>query len=297
MQASTTIQKDLLILHLTVLVWGFTGILGKLITIDAIPLVWIRVAIASLTLLVYIAITGYKSLFVSKIKIAKYLATGGIVAIHWILFFHAIKISTVSVALVALSAATLFTSIIEPLIKGKSILIQDVVIGLCIIVGIVMIFKFETNYTLGIIVGLCSAVGSALFATINSTLVKGNDPKIIGFYELLGAFIWVSLYQLFTGNLSLNNLNISPTDWLWLGLLGTVCTALAYVAGVRVMRSLSAFRVALVTNLEPVYGILLAFLIFGTSEQMTTGFYIGTLIILSAIFIYPIYKKKKGLVH
>lgn len=297
MQDNRNVQQDLFILHLTVIVWGFTGILGKLITVDAIPLVWFRVGIASITLCIFIAATELKSLKISRIKILKYLATGGVVALHWILFFHAIKISTVSVALVALSATTLFASVIEPLVKRKSILIQDVFVGFCIILGIVMIFKFETDYTLGIIVGLCSAAGAALFSTINSTLVPNNDPKVIGFYELLGAFIWVSLYQIATGNFDMKMLEIGKSDWIWLFCLGTICTALAYVAGVKVMRSLSAFRVALVTNLEPVYGIVLAYLIFGTSEQMTTGFYVGTFIILSAIFIYPVYKKRKGLVH
>ncbi len=297
MKEPNYIRKDLFILHLTVIVWGFTGILGKLITIDAIPLVWFRVGIASLTLFAYIGFTDLSKLKVNRIKIIKYIATGGIVALHWILFFHAIKLSTVSVALVALSAATLFTSIIEPLIKGKSIFLQDVIVGLFIISGIVLIFKFETQYTIGIIVGLLSAIGAALFATINSTLVKNNDPKIIGFYELLGAFLWVTLYQLITRNLSLELLNINKSDWLWLVCLGTICTAIAYVAGVKVMRSLSAFRVALITNLEPVYGILLAYLIFGTSEHMTGGFYAGSILILTAIFVYPIYKKRKGIVH
>ncbi|MEE1885254.1 DMT family transporter [Pedobacter flavus] len=297
MKNSNPIQKDLIILHLTVMVWGFTGILGKLITIDAIPLVWFRVGIASLTLFIYIAITGIKRLAIDKTKILKYLATGGVVAIHWILFFYSIKLSTVSVALVALSAATLFTSIIEPLIKGNKILIQDVVVGLIIISGILLIFKFESQYFWGIITGLFAAIGSALFATINSTLVKNNDPKIIGFYELLGAFIWVSLYQIFAGELNFDTLILKGDDWIWLISLGTICTALAYVAGVKVMRSLSAFRVALITNLEPVYGIVLAYLIFGNSEQMTYGFYAGTLLILVAIFGYPIYKKKRSLVH
>ncbi|RZL14562.1 MAG: EamA family transporter [Pedobacter sp.] len=288
--------RDLFILHLTVVVWGFTGILGRLISIDAVHLVWYRVGIASLSLLIYFILTK-KKLKVTPKQLIQYFLTGGVVAIHWILFFYAIKVSTVSVALVALSAATLFTSIIEPLVKKKKILIQDVIIGLVIISGIILIFKFESQYTLGIAAGLLSAVGSALFATINSTLVQKNDAKVIGFYELAGAFTWVCIYRLFDGSLLKESLDLTVKDWFYLVILGTVCTALAYVAGVTVMRSLSAFRVALITNLEPVYGIVLAFIFFGSGEQMTNGFYIGTLLILSAIFLYPIYKKRKGIDH
>ncbi|RYG03936.1 MAG: EamA family transporter [Chitinophagaceae bacterium] len=288
--------KDLLILHLTVVVWGFTGILGRLISIDAVQLVWYRVGIASVTLLFYF-LASKKDIAVTRKQLLQYFLTGAIVAVHWILFFYAIKVSTVSVALIALSAATLFTSIIEPLVKKKTILLSDVVIGLLIIAGIFLIFKFESQYTLGIIIGLLSAVASASFATINSTLVQKKDARIIGFYELSGAFLWVTIYRIYDGSLLEETFNLSTNDWIYLTILGTICTALAYVAGVTVMRSLSAFRVALITNLEPVYGIILAFIFFGSSEQMTTGFYAGSILILSAIFVYPIYKKRRGIAH
>lgn len=293
---SSNTNKNLFILHIAVFIWGFTGILGRLISIGAMQLVWYRVSIAAITLLLFFLFSG-KSLKISRKKLVQYLLTGGIVAFHWILFFYAIKISTVSVALVALSAATLFTSIIEPLFKKKSILPQDVFIGFLIICGIFMIFKFESQYTLGIIVGLISAVASAMFATINSILVQKEDARIIGFYELAGAALWVTVFRLIDGSMLTETFQLSTPDWLYLMLLGTVCTAVAYVAGVTVMRTLSAFRVALITNLEPVYGIILAFLFFGSDEQMTGGFYAGTLLILSALFFYPLYKKRKGIAH
>lgn len=289
-------NKDLFILHLTVLVWGFTGILGRLISIGALQLVWYRVFIASVSLLLFFLFTG-KSLKISRKKLIQYLATGGIVAVHWVLFFYAIKVSTVSVALVALSSVTLFTSILEPIFKKKSILPQDVFIGFLIICGIFMIFKFESQYTLGIVVGLISAVAAALFSTVNSILVQKEDARIIGFYELSGAVLWVTLFRLIDGSMAIETFHLSIHDWLYLIVLGTICTAVAYVAGVTVMRSLSAFRVALVTNLEPVYGIVLAFMFFGAEEQMTAGFYAGTLLILSALFFYPLYKKRKGIAH
>ncbi|RZL22810.1 MAG: DMT family transporter, partial [Pedobacter sp.] len=285
--------KNLLILHLTVFVWGFTGVLGKLISIDAVPMVWYRVLIASVTLYAWFLATG-KNIKISKKQFIQFFLTGGIVAIHWIFFFHAIKVSTVSVTLVCLSSFTLFTAILEPLIKKQPISIGDIFIGLLIIIGIYMIFKFESQYTLGIIFGLLAAVASSFFSTINSTFVQKSEPSIIGFYELLGALFWITLYRIYDGSLVSMPFNLSAKDWFYIAVLGTLCTSVAYVAGVSVMRTLSAFRTALVTNLEPVYGIILAFVFFKDKEQMTGGFYIGALIILSSIFLYPIYKRRRN---
>ena len=286
-------RKNLLILHFTVLIWGFTGVLGKVISIDAVPLVWYRVLIATSTLFAWFLITK-KNIKISRKQFLQFFFTGAIVAIHWIFFFHAIKVSTVSVTLVCLSSFTLFTAILEPLIKKQPIQMGDILIGLIIILGIYMIFKFEGQYTLGIIFGLLAAVASSLFSTINSTLVQKSEPSIIGFYELVGGLFWITLYRLYDGSLMNSSFNLNINDWLYIGILGTLCTSVAYVAGVSVMRTLSAFRVALVTNLEPVYGILLAFIFFKDREQMTAGFYFGAAIILSAIFLYPIYKKRKN---
>jgi len=285
--------KNLFILHLTVFVWGFTGILGALISINAVQLVWYRVGIASISLFAYFLFSK-TDIKVSRSKFIKFFLTGGVVAIHWILFFHSIKVANVSVALICLSSVTLFIAILEPLVKKQTISKGDIFIGLVIILGIYLIFKFESKYTTGIIFGLLSALAASIFATINSTLVQKTDASIIGFYELTGAFFWVTLLRLFDGALAKETFSLSISDWGYLILLGTVCTALAYVAGVAVMRTISAFRVALITNLEPVYGIILAFILFGTKEQMTGGFYLGSLLILAAVFVYPIYKKRRS---
>jgi drug/metabolite transporter (DMT)-like permease len=285
-------KKSLIILHLTVFIWGFTGILGKLITIDAVPMVWYRVLIATSTLFLWFICTK-KNIKISKKQFTQFFLTGGIVAIHWIFFFHAIKVSTVSVTLVCLSSFTLFTAILEPLIKKQPILLADIIVGLIIILGIYLIFKFETQYTLGIIFGLLAAFASSLFATINSTLIHKSEASIIGFYELVGGLFWITLYRLYDGSLLNNPFNLTLNNWISLAILGTLCTSVAYVAGVSVMRNLSAFRVALITNLEPVYGIILAYIFFKNNEEMTTGFYIGATMILGTIFLYPIYKKRK----
>ncbi|MCX2574762.1 DMT family transporter [Pedobacter sandarakinus] len=284
-------KKNLLVLHLTVLIWGFTGVLGKVISIDAVPMVWYRVLIATTTLFAWFLLTK-KNITISRKQFFQFFFTGAIVAIHWIFFFHAIKVSTVSVTLVCLSSFTLFTAILEPVIKKQPIHLGDVFIGCLIIIGIYMIFKFESQYTLGIIFGLLAALASSLFSTINSTLVQKSEPAIIGFYELIGGLFWITLYRFYDGSLLNMHFNLNLNDWFYLTILGTLCTSVAYVAGVSVMRTLSAFRVALVTNLEPVYGIILAFIFFKDKEQMTGGFYLGAAIVLASVFLYPIYKRR-----
>ncbi len=287
------VQKNLLILHLTVFVWGFTGVLGKVISIEAVPMVWYRVLIASVALLPWFYFSK-TSIRISRKQFIQFFLTGAIVAIHWIFFFHSIKVSTVSVTLVCLSSFTLFTAILEPLIKKHPIRLSDILAGLLIIAGIYTIFKFESQYTAGIVFGLLAAVASSLFSIINSTFVQKSEPAIIGFYELIGGLCWITLYRLYDGSLLHTHFNLSLNNWIYLLILGTFCTAAAYVAGVSVMRTLSAFRVALITNLEPVYGIVLAYLFFKDKEQMTGGFYIGACIILATVFLYPVYQKRRS---
>jgi drug/metabolite transporter (DMT)-like permease len=285
------VSKNLIILHVTVFIWGFTGILGALITIDAVSLVWYRVLIAFISLYGYLL---YKkvTIRVSSDAFFKLFFTGAIVAAHWILFFKSIKLSTVSVTLVTLSSLTLFTAILEPLLKRQKISRVEIFTGLLIISGIYMIFKFESRYSAGIICGLLSALCASIFSIINSKQIQNRPAPIISFYELIGAWFWVSIYLLISEGLKAP-VALSISDLFFLFILGTICTSLAYVAGVAVMKELSAFRVALITNLEPVYGIILAFIFFGKKEQMTPGFYAGAIIVLGTIFLYPYLKNIK----
>jgi len=285
------VSKNLIILHVTVFIWGFTGILGALISIDAVYLVWYRVLIAFISLYGYIL---YKkvSIRVSRDAFLKLFFTGAIVAAHWILFFQSIKLSTVSVTLVTLSSLTLFTAILEPLLKKQKISGLEIFTGLLIISGIYMIFKFESRYSTGIICGLLSALCASIFSIINSQQIQKRPAPVISFYELIGAWVWVSIYLLISEGLKAP-VSLNSSDLFFLFILGTICTSLAYVAGVAVMKELSAFRVALITNLEPVYGIILAFMFFGKKEQMTPGFYAGAIIVLGTIFLYPYLKNIK----
>src|ERR1700744_1871646 len=217
--APAPLNKNLLILHFTVFIWGFTGILGKLISIDAVPLVWYRVLIASVSLFLYFNFnkTTFK---VSKRTFFQLACTGALVGGHWILFFLSIKLSTVSISLVCLSSITLFTAIFEPLINKKRISKLEIIAGLLIIAGILIIFKFESHYTKCIIAGLSSAVCASLFSIINARQVKKHEAPVIAFYELSGAFIWISLYLLFTGGYN-QNMVLKPSDLGYLLLLGT----------------------------------------------------------------------------
>lgn len=283
-------HRNLFILHFTVLIWGFTGILGSLISISSLHLVWYRVLIAAATLFVYQLVIKEK-LTISIKQILKFMGVGVLVGLHWVMFFHAIKISTVSVALVSLSSLTLFTAILEPIFNKKKLSPSDIIVGLIIIFGIYLIFKFEFKYWEGILMGLGAAACASVFSIFNGKMVKSTSPSIITFYEMIGAFIGLSIVLGCTGQFN-DSLILSTSDLLYLLLLGSVCTALAYVLGVAVMKELSAFTVALVTNLEPVYGILLAIFLLGSNEKMSSGFYAGAVIILGAVFVYPMLKRK-----
>ena len=284
------ISKNVWILHLTVLICGFTGILGVLIQVSALHLVWYRVLIAALSLLVYFLIKR-KSIKITRRQLIQYLITGGLVGLHWVLFFESIKVSTVSVTLVCLSSVTLFTALLEPIVKKQKIAGVDILTGIVIIAGIYLIFTFETDYLLGIILGIIAAFLASIFSIVNSNLIKKGSAPLISFYEMLGASIWISLYMLITNRFDAG-LVLQQSDLFFLILLGTVCTAAAYVMAVAVMKELSAFTVALATNLEPIYGIILALIFFGSNEKMSLGFYAGAIIVLGTVLLYPYVKKR-----
>ncbi len=285
------LNKNLIILHLTVFIWGFTAILGQLISIAALELVWYRMLIACISLLIYHLWTK-KSLKISRKDLGKLIGIGGIVALHWFFFYHSIKTSTISVALVCLSSSALFTSLLSPFYTKLKTSALDLIIGLVIIVGIILIFHFETNYTSGIIYGLLASLMASIFTILNEKAVKKIEAASISFYEMLGGLAFLSAYMSLNPGAEHFQMQISNADLFYLIILGTVCTAIAYVFGVAVMKELSAYTVVLTTNLEPLYGIVLAYLIFGSKELMSAGFYQGAALILVAVFSYPLIKSK-----
>jgi len=278
-------------LHITVVIFGLTGVLGKLITADSYLLVWYRVGIAVVCLLGYFAFTKF-SLKVSKNELIKILLVGIVIAVHWVTFFEAIKQSNVSVALVCFSSSTLFTALLEPLFFRRRIKAYELIFGVLIIVGLYFIFSFEFKYLVGMILSVVSAALASLFTVCNGILIKKTRAKLISFYELLGAFIIVSIYLLITNKGDLTQFAVPVVDLKWLIILGTICTAFAFIMSVEVMKKISPYTVTISVNLEPIYSILLALIIWPETETMSLGFYMGTVIVIATIFLNAVFKKK-----
>jgi len=285
------LNNNLLKLHFTVFIWGFTAVLGQLISKSALILVWYRLLIACIALFLFLR-ASKTPIRVDWKSGLKFIGIGVLVALHWVLFYHSIKVSKISVTLVALSSITLFTGILDPLFNRRKIFWLDILVGLFIMSGIVLIFKFESQYSLGTILGLGAAFLASLFTIFNSWEAKKNNTVMISFYELAGGFVFLSLYLFFHHDINLANLKLDRSDLVYLMILGIICTAFAYVMAFTVMRTLSPFTVNLITSLEPVYGILLAFLIFGKSETLKPGFYIGGFIILASVLLHPLLKNR-----
>lgn len=283
---------NLLLLHIVVFIFGFTGILGKLIETDSDLLVWWRmlIAAASIALFAYPAGKIVKPIWVNA---GAYLGVGFLIAAHWVTFFQAIKISNVSVTLACLSAASLFTAILEPIFFKRRVDAFELVFGAMVVSGLALIFSFETEYATGIIVALISAFLASLFTVINGRLIQNDNSYRISLVEMIGGVVGISIWLALSGKLDSSMIDIPASDWFWIIILGVICTAFAFVASVKVMEELTPFTVSLTINLEPVYGIVLAFFIFGSDEKMTLGFYAGTVLILAALYLNALKKKGK----
>jgi drug/metabolite transporter (DMT)-like permease len=281
--------KSYLHLHFIVFVWGFTAVLGKLISLDAMPLVWFRMLLAVGFILVYIGITK-TSLKVPRKTLLGLLLAGLIIALHWFTFFKAIKVSNISVTLACLSTGAFFASLLEPIFYGRKIIWYEVLFGIIVFLGLYIIFNIDGHFINGIVLALSSAFLSALFSMINGKYAKEYNPSVISFYELLGGVLFFSVYLWCSGSFNSNFFAISKSDWVYLIVLSTFCTAYAFIASVKVMQFLSPYTVMLTINLEPIYGIILAVIVFKETEKMSVNFYIGALIILSTVILNGILK-------
>ncbi|GAB1307357.1 DMT family transporter [Urechidicola sp. KH5] len=287
---------DYLHLHFIIFIWGFTAILGALISIEAIPLVWFRMGLASILLFIFFIVTK-RSLRISKKMLWRYVLGGIIIALHWITFFQAIKSSNVSVGLITMSTGAFFTSLIEPVFFKRKIKSSELLLGLLVIIGLYIIFKVEGNYTLGIVYGLISSFLSALFSVSNGLYVQKNNPLTISFYQLFFGVLFITVILGVQGGFSADFFALSSTDWMYLFILASICTAYAFSASVKVMKVLRPFTVMLSINLEPVYGILLALWLFPEKETMPSNFYFGALIVLFSVILNGIIKSRKSLMN
>jgi len=287
--------KDYLHLHFLVLIWGFTAILGLLITIPPVEVVFYRTLIASagLALLLYFQKLSFA---LGKQGVLKLLLTGILIAGHWILFFGSARVSTASVCLAGMATTSFWTSFLEPLVLKTRIKWFEVMLGVVVIIGLYIIFHFEFNHALGLAMALVSAFLAALFTVINARFAKVYHHHQVTFYEMVGACLSIALffpiYQATLAESGKLNLSLSSMDVVYISLLAIVCTVYAYSASIDLMKKISAFSVNLTINLEPVYGIILAVIIFGEKEKMHPGFYLGAAIILISVFAHPMLNKR-----
>ena len=284
--------KSYLHLHVIVFIWGFTAILGKLISLEALDLVWYRMLFASV-IMTFVVLLSKEKVKVPFNVLIGFIVSGIIIAAHWLTFYQAIKVSNVSITLACLSTGAFFASILEPIFYKRKVIWYELLFGVIVVIGLGIIFNVETKYTIGIYLAVTSAFLSALFSVINGKYAKEYNPNIISLYELSSGVFFISIYLFFAGSFTPAFFALSINDLIWLFLLSSICTAYAFSASVKVMKFLSPFTVMLTINLEPIYGIILALLIFDDTEEMTPLFYVGALLILITVIANGIVKSKK----
>ncbi len=282
----------LLRLHFIVFLWGFTAILGKLILADAHILVFYRMLFAAIFLYLYLRLIKKQSIKISKNLLFKLVGIGSVMAFHWLFFFQSIKVSNVSIALSCLSLSTLFASLIEPLVFRRKPDWVEVIIGIIIVICISLIFNAELKYKEGIIYGILCALFGTIFSVLNGKMFGKTSSGNIIFYEIAGGWLIISLFFLFTGQISSIS-EISYTDIALVLLLASVFTAYPMFESVKLMKFISPFTLILTVNLEPVYGIILAFFIFGASEHMSPVFYGASFVMIASIVVNGIIKSRR----
>lgn len=286
--------KNHLHLHFLVFIAGFTAVLGKLITIEAVSLVWYRMLIASVLMYVYIKVTK-KDISIDRKSLVKLSLAGIIIALHWITFFGAIDASNVSIALAMFSTGAFFASFIEPIIYKRQLIWYEILFGVIVVFGIYIIVESEMQYLKGIILGVVSAFFSSLFAVLNGKFLEKHSATKISFYEFISGVLFITIFLFFYGEgYSLEFFELKKTDIMYLIILASICTAYAFIASTYVMKYISPYTVVLTYNLEPIYGIILALLLFSESEKMSTNFYYGATIILGVVLFNGVLKNSKG---
>ena len=278
-------------LHFLVFIAGFTAILGELIVNPSEIIVWHRMLIASILTAFFMLITK-RSFKINLKLLLKYSVLGLIIALHWITFFEAIEQSNISLTLAMFSTAAFFTSILEPLLFKRKVIIYEVVLGFVVIAGVSIIFNAEFKYLYGIILGIFSALFASLFSVLNGIMIKNDNAIKISFYEFISGVIFITIYIFFSSDLSdLYIDDFLSLNYLYIFLLGTICTAYAFIASVYLLKFISPYSVVLTYNLEPIYGIILALIFFGNDEKMSFSFYLGLFLILASVIINMYVKK------
>lgn len=281
-------RKAYLQMHISILLWGFTGIFGKAIEMNAIMIVWYRMIISAVALIPFM-VKHKQFILPDKKRFASIIITGFVVCLHWLTFYASIKASNVSIALSCFASVSLFSALLEPLFYRKKINKQNIILALFVLVGIYIIFAFQQLYAMGIVLALISALLGALFTILNKIFVSNDEPAPVTFIELLSGFVFLSiLLPLILPAFNVSFQIPSKIDWVWLLLLSVVCTSVAFTLSLEALKKVSAFTMNLSVNLEPLYSIVLAIILFKENELLNNGFYIGAVIVISSVFIHSL---------
>lgn len=286
-------RADYLKLHFIVFLWGFSAILGKLVTIPAMEMILFRGLLAAAGMGIVIAATR-GTIEVSRTDLVRLLLIGAIVTLHWISFFGSARIANVSVSLVGFATNSLWAAMLEPWFNGNRVKKFELLLGTVVLTGLYIIFSFNFDYHAGLALGVLAGFTSALFSVFNARMVRRVSAFTITFWEMVGIVVTLSITLPLYAAISGNSLQLSPTieDWIYIALLAGVCSVYAYSVAVELMKKISVFLIQLTLNLEPLYGIIMAVIIFKQDEKMGWNFYLGTVIILSAVASYPMLKRR-----
>ena len=271
-------------LHIMVVILGLTGVFGKLISLSAIHLVFYRMGIAFISIAIFLYFK--KQLFsISKKDFFGLLAVGALVTFHWLCFFESIKVSTVSVAVVCLATSSLFSALIEPFFFKRKFLFYEVIMGIVVVVALAFIMGTETKYILGYFYGIIAALLATLFTLFNAKYINKVGAAKITMIEMLSGVIIISCILFYQQDYTVFTTTISISDLTYLIILGTLCTAMVFVWLTEIMRHITPYSLIMAINLEPVYSIIFALIIFGDNELMSSSFYFGSCVIIGIVFL------------
>ncbi len=285
--------KNLIHLHFLIFLWGFTSILAALIDLHPILIVWLRLLIAAILIFIFLFIFRKESFKLINSSVFSFFIGGLLISVHWYLFFYSIKISSISLTLSILSTASLMTSFLEPLIYKRPIKIHELLFGLIAIIGLITIFGIQSNSYFAIFISLICTLLSVLFSLLNGYLIKKHSSFKISLYEIIFGFFIISIIILFSDFKIPSLRSIKIMDWIFVFILGSICTAYAFVASIHILKSITPYTMMMSLNLEPVYGIFFSLIIFGEKEYMGIQFYVGALIIFLGVIGNILFKFKK----
>ena len=279
-------KKALLQLHTAVFLWGFTGVLGRTITLDSTMLVWWRMLITAVSLwILYILLGKAKKISWKGGLMISFIGT--ILALHWVCFYASIKLANVTIALTCLSTTALIAALIEPLIIRKKFDIAEIFLGLFAIAGILIIYNTHIQFSIGIIVGLAAALFTVLVSVLNKKIVDNYQPEQITLYQLSGGFVGLTILMPLFQTLFPEEWSLPGTwDWVWLVVLSWVCTILTFFLYIRALKKVSAFTINMTLTLEPIYGIILAFILYKEDKEVSRWFYVGFALIAVAVVFH-----------